>query len=219
MSNKEEEVLRVYQQLEDNGGFTHCSIGFKLYNKLAWGIQDEDYVSKVLDMIPNDFKGRLLEVPVGTGGMTCNKYKAIAKANIIALDYSEDMLRQAKRLFTENGLINVTCMQANPNSLPFSDEAFDVVLSMNGFHVFPHKNRVFREISRILKPGGVFCGCFYVKGERNLTDFIVNRIHVPSSWYRPPFYTKEEVYEILKQNYREVNLNSEKAIVYFKCIK
>ncbi|MEG0014242.1 MAG: class I SAM-dependent methyltransferase [Cellulosilyticaceae bacterium] len=219
MSSKEEEMIRAYQLLEDKDGFTKQSLGFKLYNKLAWGIQDEDYVSKVLDMIPDDFRGRLLEIPVGTGFVTCEKYKALTKANIIALDYSEDMLRQAKKLFTENGLINVTCMQGNPRSLHFTDEGFDLVLSMNGFHVFPYKNRAFAEIARVLKYGGIFCGCFYIKGERELTDFVVDRFLVPSEWFTPPFYTKEELYEVLKSYYREVYLDNEKSIVYFKCIK
>lgn len=219
MSSKEEGIIRAYQQLEDNKISLNQSIGFKLYNKLAWGMDEEDYVNKVLDMIPSDFKGRLLELPVGTGRLTCEKYKELTKANIIALDYSEDMLREAKKFFTENGLVKVTCMQGNPRSLPFADEGFDFVLSMNGFHVFPYKNRTFSEISRVLKKGGIFSGCFYIKGERALTDFVVKKVLEPNGWFLPPFYTKEELYKTLTSYYREVEIFNQKSMVYFRCVK
>lgn len=219
MSTKEEAIIRAYEELTDNPEGTYESIGFKVYNQLAWGMRSEDYINKVLEMIPSDFKGRLLEIPVGTGRVTCDKYKTLTKSNIIALDYSEDMLKQAKKLFVEKGLLNVTCMQGNPRSLPFADEGFDIVLSMSGFHVFPYKNRAFSEVARVLKKDGVFCGCFYIRGERELTDFIVNRVLVPGEWFIPPFYTKEEAYKLLKSFYRQVDLGTEKSMLYFKCVK
>ena len=39
----------------------------KLYFKLLWGgIDDNEIARRVLSWIPDDFKGRLLDVPVGT---------------------------------------------------------------------------------------------------------------------------------------------------------
>jgi len=46
----------------------------------------------------------------------------------------------------------------------FYDGSFDAVLSLYGFHAFPDKEAAYREICRVLCPGGTFCGCFYVKG-------------------------------------------------------
>lgn len=54
--------------------------------------------------------------------------------------------------------------QGDVGALPFADESFDIVLSLNGFHAFPDKEAAYRETFRVLKKGGTFCGCFYVQG-------------------------------------------------------
>lgn len=41
-------------------------------------------------------------------------------------------------------------------TLPFENGSFDFVLSLNGFHAFPDKEAAYREIFRVLRPGGVF---------------------------------------------------------------
>ena len=51
---------------------------------------------------------------------------------------------------------NVTFVQGDVGALPFEDESFDIVLSLNGFHAFPNKDAAFRETCRVLKPGGIF---------------------------------------------------------------
>ena len=43
------------------------------------------------------------------------------------------------------------------------NESVDTVVSMNGFHAFPDKQKAFREIWRVLKPGGDFIACFYIR--------------------------------------------------------
>ena len=47
-------------------------------------------------MIPDDFAGRLLDVPVGTAVFTEKKWRSLSEAEITCLDYSEDMLEKAK---------------------------------------------------------------------------------------------------------------------------
>ena len=44
----------------------------------------------------------------------------------------------------------------NDNTLAFPDHTFDIVLSLWVFEHVEHPNRVFKEISRVLKPGGFF---------------------------------------------------------------
>ena len=88
------------------------------------------------------------------------------EADITCLDYSSDMMRQAqekaKRLH-----LKITFRQGDVGELPYEDDIFDTVLSLNGFHAFPDKEAAYREVFRVLKPGGTFCGCFYVRGEHN----------------------------------------------------
>ncbi len=76
------------------------------------------------------------------------KYSKMKKSDITCLDYSEDMLSIAReRICGEN----IKLIQGDVGNLQFPDETFDIVLSMNGFHVFPNKDTAFSEITRVLK--------------------------------------------------------------------
>ena len=66
-----------------------------------------------------------------------------------------------------------------------------------------------------MKKGGFFIGCFYIKGESKMTDWLVNNILSKKGWFTPPFYTKEEVQQLLSSKYLDINLNN----VCFSCIK
>ena len=80
----------------------------KLYFKLLWGgVDDNEIARRVLSWIPDDFKGRLLDVPVGTAVFTTEKYKRMKQADITCLDYSQDMLEQAEYRFRGAGIINI----------------------------------------------------------------------------------------------------------------
>ncbi|MBP3477301.1 MAG: class I SAM-dependent methyltransferase [Lachnospiraceae bacterium] len=192
----------------------------RLYIAFFWGnVDDVEIAGKVLDMIPADFSGTLLDVPVGTAVFTLEKYRKLPNAQITCLDYSEDMLSQAQARFTRNQLPNIRCMQGDVGSLPFSDETYDIVLSMNGFHAFPDKEKAFSETARVLKKGGIFCGCFYIKGECRRTDFVVNHVLARKGWFTPPFQTLPQLKKQLEQEYSAVELFHEKAMVYFRCVK
>lgn len=60
----------------------------KLYFKLLWGgVDDNEIARRVLSWIPDDFKGKMLDVPVGTAVFTTEKYKRMKQADITCLDY------------------------------------------------------------------------------------------------------------------------------------
>ena len=100
-----------------------------------------------------------------------------AKADITCLDYSADMMGQAQEKADRLHLKNVTFQQGDVGSLPYADGVFDIVLSLNGFHAFPDKEDAYREVFRVLKPGGTFCGCFYVAGEQKRTDWFIQHVY------------------------------------------
>ena len=132
---------------------TQGSIFSRMYINLFWsGTDDNEIARQVLSYIPDDFSGTLLDVPVGTAVFTASKWADLSNAAITCLDYSRDMIEQAeKRLRPYH---HVTCIQGDVGELPMEDESFDIVLSMNGFHAFPDKQKAFLETYRVLKPGG-----------------------------------------------------------------
>ena len=197
---------------------TQGSVFSRLYIRFFWsGTDDNEIAEKVLSYIPDDFDGRLLDVPVGTAVFTEKKWKGLKKAEIICLDYSEDMLDKAKGRL--NYYDNISFVQGDVGKLPFEDASFNTVLSMNGFHAFPDKKKAFLETNRVLKKGGSFIGCFYIKGKSKRTDWLVRRILTKQGWFTPPFLTEESLHNVLHKLYSEVECHIDGSMAFFKCKK
>lgn len=63
---------------------------------------------------------------------------------------------QAQTRFNERQIANIKCVQGDVGNLPFEDSRFDILLSMNGFHAFPDKEKAFAETYRVLRKGIFF---------------------------------------------------------------
>ena len=191
----------------------------KIIVKLIWGIRDKEYVNTITTLLPNDFHGKLLDIPTGTAIFTYEKYQQMNNADVFCVDYSQEMLNHAQEKFNALNIKNVHCIQGDVGNLPFENNYFDIVLSMNGFHAFPNKEKAFSEILRVLKSGGKFFGCFYIKGERRISDWFIRNLFVRNGTFTPPFITKGEVELRLKDEYTEIKIWNVKSIVCFQCIK
>ena len=55
----------------------------------------------------------------------------------------------------------LTFRQGDAESLPFADASFDVVINVESCHHYPSLAAFFREVSRVLRPGGHFCVTSY----------------------------------------------------------
>ncbi len=192
---------------------THKTWWSKIYSKIVWnGVDNNIIAEKLLDEIPNDFSGKILDVPVGTGVFVYEKYAKLVNAKITCLDYSEDMLNIAKGRI---GGEHVNLVRGDARNLQFEDETFDIVLSMNGFHVFPDKDRAFAEITRVIKKDGVMLSCFYVKGKGKVTDFVAHKILAKKGFLTPPFDSEESVKRRLSNNFQLEFFSSHGSLIYF----
>ena len=127
-------------------------------------------------------------------------------------------------VFTENkwsSLKNahIKCIQGDVGNLQMENESVDTVVSMNGFHAFPDKQKAFHEIWRVLKPGGDFIACFYIRGKSKRTDWLVKNILAKKGWFSPPFQTEKELRDILQKLYKETDIHVDGSMVYFRCVK
>ena len=216
MENKIQSAYHDSKNIYDDV-LTQGSFLSKIYNKLFWnGTNDIEIANKLLSNIPDDFNENILDVPIGTAIFTYKKWSTLKNAKITCVDISNDMLDKAKERIKET---NINFIQGDVGNLPFEDNTFEIVLSMNGFHAFPEKEKAFQEIWRVLKKGGKFIGCFYIRGESKITDFLVNNVLSKKGWFTPPFYTKDEILKLLSTKYNDINLNIDGSIVYFSCIK
>ena len=195
---RKEAIRSAYHMTGSNSfydGMMTCStLPGRAVCRLVWDMNRQDcvrYQEKAVSGIPEDFAGRLLEVPVGTGILTMPLYRTLPRAEITCLDYSPDMMAQAQEKARRMHLGNVAFRQGDVGALPFESGSFDAVLSLNGFHAFPDKEAAYREVFRVLRPGGVFCGCFYVKGECGRTDRLIRRVYERMHFFTPPYETVE----------------------------
>ena len=92
-------------------------------------------------------------------------------------------------------------------------------LSLNGFHAFPDKEAAYREVFRVLKPGGTFCGCFYVNGEHRRTDWFVRHVYEKAGFFTPPYETVSSLKARLEGMYVDVDMGSLKSMAWFVCRK
>ena len=224
---RREQIRSAYRLTGGNAGFydgmmTYSTLPGKAICRIVWNMDREkniDYLERALSGVPEDFSGRLLEVPVGTGVLTMPVYRELPGADIICLDYSEAMMASAQAKAQAAGLQNVRFMQGDVGALPFGDEQFDIVLSLNGFHAFPDKEAAYRETFRVLKPGGVFCGCFYIQGGCSRTDWFIRHLYQPKGLFTPPYETEDSLRARLARMYSQIEVTRVEGIGCFRCVK
>ena len=223
---RKEAIRSAYRMTGDNNfydGMITCStLSGKAVCRLVWAMnkaENDAYLEKALSGIPEHFSGRLLEVPAGTGILTMPLYKTLRKADITCLDYSADMMKQAREKADHLHLKNVTFHQRDAGTFPYADDTFDIVLSLNGFHAFPDKEAAYRELFRVLRPSGTFCGCFYVKGEQKRTDWHVRHMYEKTGFFTPPYETTFSLKKRLENLYPAATLGTVKSMAWYVCRK
>ena len=98
-------------------------------------------------------------VDLGSGG-GLDVFLAAAKVGptgrAIGIDMTHEMIELARRNATKHpgGAANVEFHLATIDKLPLEDETVDCVISNCVINLAPDKRAVFREIARLLKPGG-----------------------------------------------------------------
>ena len=73
---------------------------------------------------------------------------------VVAYDLSAHMLDVVAQAAEARQLKNITTRQGYAESLPFADNAFDIVISRYSAHHWHDVGAALREVNRILKPGG-----------------------------------------------------------------
>jgi ubiquinone/menaquinone biosynthesis C-methylase UbiE len=98
----------------------------------------------------------ILDVGTGSGLAVRELCKTTPSVGlVVGIDSSEEMIRLARRRAASAGLKNVKFLKMLAEELRFPDGFFDVVVSNCGINVAGFSQCV-KEISRVLRPGGVF---------------------------------------------------------------
>jgi len=109
-------------------------------------------LGSVLDEI-KDSPQRILDASTGTGYVAIELAKRFPNSQIIATDFSEEMLQQAQKRAKLENLANISFERANSASLPYPDSYFDLVTIQNA-------PPPFKELGRVTKEGGMILAAF-----------------------------------------------------------
>jgi len=108
---------------------------------------------RLMGIQPGD---HILDVGCG-GGMAIQLIAEIAAEGFVAgIDYSEEMVEQARKrnaAAVQAGRVEIK--HGNVAALPYDDESFDKVITVESFYFWPDPVASLREVRRVLKPGGL----------------------------------------------------------------
>ena len=96
----------------------------------------------------------VLELGCGTG--TTALRLAPHFLRILATDVSGEMIAIARERASAQASENVEFTTATSDSVPAPSSAFDAVLAFNLLHLITDRTSFFKDIHRLLKPGGLF---------------------------------------------------------------
>lgn len=100
---------------------------------------------------------RVLDVGSGCG---LDAFVAAAlvgpEGRVVGLDLTVEMLDVARAALAESQLSHLEFREGSVEELPFAAAAFDQVISNGVLNLVPDKDAAFREIHRVLRPGGTF---------------------------------------------------------------
>ncbi len=100
-----------------------------------------------MNIAPDD---RILDLGIGTG-MSLNFYPK-DRGQIVGVDLSSGMLREARKKIREQGRENANVFQADAMTLPFGDDTFDHVFISHVISVVSDPCRLVQEAQRVAKP-------------------------------------------------------------------
>lgn len=103
---------------------------------------------------------RILDVACGTGDVALRLHQLYPDADITGLDLSEGMLEVAKTKLSkmdETAKSKISFVQGDSLSMPYTDDAFDLLTVAYGVRNFERLSEGLKEMKRVIKPGGVLC--------------------------------------------------------------
>lgn len=180
---------------------------------------DKKIYGLMYERIPKVIKDKeVLEVATGPGLLA--KHVASAASKIIATDYSEEMIKQAKKGEYSNNLVFEV---ADATCLPYQDNSFDVVIIANALHVMPDPILALKEINRVLKDNGILIAPNFVNHKSGFISKLWSNILQIAGIKFDHQWSSEQYLQFLKDNNWQIiyhkDLPARITIAYVECIK
>lgn len=163
----EQKVKLMYKNVAENpSGDYHFEMGRQLALKLGYSSGDLDpvppeavdsfagvgYHFGLADLKPGN---KIIDLGSGSGmDLFIASLKTGVTGSIVGVDMTDEQLKKSQELACQYGFNNVSFVKSYIEQLPFDKSAFDVVISNGVINLSAEKDRVFQQISKVLKKGG-----------------------------------------------------------------
>jgi ubiquinone/menaquinone biosynthesis C-methylase UbiE len=169
---------RLIAILEASGIARHEITEANLHSVDQMHLRGRVAAEEFLDALDIHAGDKVLDVGCGLGGPS-RMAAASYRADVSGIDLTADFCDAARQLNALVGLERIRIEQGDALAMPFADDSFDVIFTLHVAMNIADKPALYREIARVLKPGGRF----------GLYDIVAGSgepVHLPVPWATLP---------------------------------
>lgn len=192
VANLRSKVKAMYEAVADEPqGEFHFEMGYDLAARLGYPTDDlgaipaeavESFAGVGYHLGLADLRAgdRVVDLGSGSGTDTFVVARRVGDGEVVGVDMTDAQLAKARRLAERDGYTNVRYEHGYIENVPVADGWADVVVSNGVINLCSDKAAVFREVARLLKPGGRMAISDIVT-EHQLTEAIVCDVNLWAS--------------------------------------
>lgn len=191
------DLKSIAQQLRQPTGELGKQVGLKMNEGNAIMYR---YAFDVLEMKP---EWQVLEIGMGNGALVPEFFQRESSLNYVGCDFSETMVAEAKQINAElmaSGKVDF--VMSALHQLPFSNERFDLVFTVNTIYFWDSPDSELMEIKRVLKKEGKLVIVLRPKSVM---------VNLPFTQYDFNLFEKEDVAALLTKNGFEIEHMSQRT--------
>lgn len=137
----------------------------------------------------------VLELATGTGLIAKNV--AASAKNMEATDFSEKMIKEAKK---GDCPANCRFVVEDACHLSYAADTFDVVIISNALHIMPEPEKALAQIRRVLKPGGLLVAPTFTHGKMVFSKQMLSKLMGIVGFKTEHGWTEDEYAAFLERN-------------------
>ena len=160
---------------------------------------DDEHLKKILNSLNILPGSKILDLGTGNGYLAFPIAEINNDSEVIGLDIAVKTLAQNREKAFQMELSNLNFVDYNGVNFPFENNIFAYLVTRYALHHFPNIDKAFKEISRVLKPGGMLFISDPTPNENDNIRFVDTYMKMKDDGH-VKFYTKGEFIELANRH-------------------